>query len=75
MFREHGSVLAQASESTKLLPIYVQGLVEVTFALTVTLIITPTKTQLHLIFNLPNMHQPYKFNGAKDLIVVEEWLE
>jgi len=32
-------------------------------------------TQLHLIFNLSSMHQPKKFDGAKDPIVAEKWLE
>lgn len=33
------------------------------------------KTQLYPIFYLPSMLQPYKFDGAKDLITTKEWLE
>lgn len=68
---EQGNDLTQGNELAQTLPTHAQGLVEETSMQ----LLVITKNQLHLIYNLPSMHQPQKFIGAKDLVTVEKWLK
>ena len=71
MMREHKGAPTQGSETAHTPPIQGHDMREVTSASTA----APVRTQLHPIFNLPSMHQPQKFDGARDPIAAEEWLE
>lgn len=64
-----------ASRSTHVSLAKAQALIKMTLTPMVIPTVVLTKTQLHLTVNMPNMHQPKKFDGAKDPIAVEEWLE